>query len=126
MIEPYLKASGYNDTDFLDMGGKKYSNGFKCMGCNTKTYFNLEGKYSELTFTTGIVQPTWSHATVEFIIYCDNEAIYSVEMGMGDLPTTHTVNIADCDQLIIAVNDGYNAGGTGKYGIADIMVTPTL
>ena len=126
VIEPYLKASGYNDTDFLDMGGKKYSNGFKCMGCNTKTYFNLEGKYSELTFTTGIVQPTWSHATVEFIIYCDNEAIYSVEMGMGDLPTTHTVNIADCDQLIIAVNDGYNAGGTGKYGIADIMVTPKL
>lgn len=124
VVQPYQKASGYDDTSLLDMGGKKYSNGFECMGCNTKTYFNLEGKYSELTFTTGIVQPTWSHATVEFTIYCDNKAIYSVEMGMGDLPTTHAINVEGCNQLIFAVNDGYNAGGTGHYGIADIMVTP--
>lgn len=124
-VEPYQKAGAYDDTNLLDMGGKTYSNGFECWGWDAKTYFNLEGKYSELTFTAGIVQPTWSHATVEFTIYCDDKAVYSFEMGMGDLPTTHTINIEGCNQLIFAVNDGYNASGTGRYGIAEIIVTPT-
>ena len=125
-VEPYQKAGAYDDTNLFDMGGKTYSNGFECWGWDAKTYFNIEGKYSELTFTSGIVQPTWPHATAEFIIYCDGKAIYSFEMGMGDLPTTHTINIEGCNQLIFAVNDGYNGSGTGRYGIAEIIVTPTL
>lgn len=121
-IEPYIKGTWYNDTDLIKMGGETYNKGFTCAGCDSKTYFNLGGKYSELTFTAGIVRETWSDASATYKIYADDEEIYSFDMKMGDLPTTHTIDITDCRKLVFEVKDNYNLFGTGVYGYADIIV----
>lgn len=109
------------------MGGQTYSNGFTCMGygddpVGNATYFNLGGKYTSLSFVAGIV--TDRERTVNFIIYADGDPIYTFSMESGALPTSHTVDITDCRQLVFAVYDGkWVADGSGTYGLAEIIIS---
>jgi len=130
VLDPYKAPYHYNDDGIIKMGGTTYTHGFTCMGygdapVGNETYFNLAGKYSEITFTAGIVSDSGS--SVGFMVYADGELIYGFEMKSGALPTTHTVPIPGCKQLVFAVYDGRSvAMYSGTYGIADIMVTPIV
>ena len=126
-MKPYKTESSYEDDNVFSMGGKEYSHGFTCTGFGNKpywngTFFNLEGKYSELRFTAGIVEDS-ANDTVNIAIYTDGERAYHFEMNMGDLPTEHTVDISGCKQLIFSVKSQYDYR-SGTYGFADIIVTP--
>lgn len=127
-VKPYKTELYYEDNGIISMGGKDYSHGFTCMGFGDKpyrngTYFNLDGKYSELRFTTGIVDDS-ANDSVSIAIYTDGELAYHFDMKMGDLPSEHSVDISGCKQLIFSVYDERVAMYSGTYGFADIIVVP--
>ena len=126
-IKPYITPPWYIDNTMFSMGGQIYSHGFTCMGygdspVGNQTFFNLEGLYSEMSFTAGIIEDRGR--TVNFSFYADGKLIYDFSMKSGDLPVEHTMNVEECKQLVIAVYDGkWVADGSGTYGLADIKVT---
>ena len=109
------------------MGGKEYSKGFTCMGygdAGSEIYFNVEGKYTTISFITGTVEIS-RQDNVEFTIKADGDIVYSDTMKVTDLPTNHSVTINKCSQLEFIINDGrWVADGSGTYGIADIILYP--
>jgi len=129
-VEPYYAPFYYNDKGVISMGGQNYTHGFTCMGygdspVGNQTYFNLDGKYSLISFTAGIVNDR--ERTVGFSFYADGELVYGFIMESGDLPTDHVFSVEGCRQLVIAVYDGRGvADGSGTYGLADIMITKNL
>ena len=108
------------------MGGETYTHGFTCMGygkdpVGNQTYFNLDAKYSLISFKAGIVEDRGR--TVGFSFYADGEMVYGFLMNSGDLPTEHIFSVEGCKQLVICVYDGKGvADGSGTYGLADILV----
>ena len=129
VIEPYEKPYWYDASGIINMGGKAYTNGFTCMGYqDTKegnvTYFNLEGQFTDLAFTAGVVSGNRNENHVTFTFFADGNIIDSFEMKSGDLPERRSVDVTGCEQLKIVVSDGYwVADGSGTYGIADVIVT---
>lgn len=127
VIEPYQTPYWYENSAIINMGGQTYSHGFTCMGygddpVGNETYFNLGGKYTKLSFIAGIVSDR--ERTVNITIYADGDPIYTFSMESGALPTSHTVDITDCKQLVFAVYDGkWVADGSGTYGLAEIIVS---
>ncbi len=124
---PYeTSESWYSKSDVISMGGKNYTHGFTCLGVGEGIYFNLDGKYSELSFTAGFVSIAEANrATLK--IYADEELIYSFVMESSSLPKEHTVDIKSCRQLTIVIDDGWAMPFfSGKYGLAEIMVTPNI
>ena len=128
VIEPYEKPYWYNASGIINMGGQAYTHGFTCMGYeDTKegnvTFFNLDGQFTELAFTAGIVSGNVSENSVTFTLYADGNILDNFEMNNGDLPKPRSVDVTGCKQLKIVVNDGYwVANGSGTYGIVDLIV----
>ena len=132
VIPPYEKPYQYEDHNTVpfSMGGQSFTHGFTCMGYGDRnlgnlTYFNLGGKYTELSFTAGIVD---EHApvngeTIVFSVAIDGNVVDSFEMKEGDLPVDRTITIPQGNQLVFSV---YSNQGTafydGDYGIANITV----
>ena len=126
-VEPYQTPYWYENSAIINMGGQTYSHGFTCMGygddpVGNETYFNLGGKYTSLSFIAGIVSDR--ERTVNITIYADGDPIYTFSMESGALPTSHTVDITGCTQLVFAVYDGkWVADGSGTYGLAEIIIS---
>lgn len=129
-VAPYKTPYWYSDNAMFKMGGETYTHGFTCMGygdnpVGNQTYFNLDGKYSLMSFTAGIVEDRGR--TVGFTFYADGELVYGFTMESGDLPTEHVFSVEGCKQLVICVYDGkWVADGSGTYGLADIFVQKNI
>ena len=125
-MRPYKVPSHYEDSSILSMGGQNYAHGFSCMGygafnSGNKTYFNLDGKYSKITFTTGIVLDRG--LGVEYRFYTDGKLAHEVKLKTSDLATTHSFSVEGCKQLLICVYDTkLTADASGTYGIAEIIM----
>lgn len=126
VVTPYKKADHYNAGSIVSMGGRNYLHGFTVMGYGdynkgNRVYFNLDGKYSLISFTAGIVADRGQ--TVTFLFHADGELIYKITMKKGEMPKNHTINLVGCKQLMISVSDGTSSiDKSGTYGLADIMV----
>ena len=126
-VEPYQTPYGYENSAIINMGGQTYSHGFTCRGygddpVGNETYFNLGGKYTSLSFIAGIVSDR--ERTVNITIYADGDPIYTFSMESGALPTSHTVDITGCKQLVFAVYDGqWLSERSGTYGLAEIIIS---
>ncbi len=125
-VVPYKKSTHYSDKSIVTMGGKNYLHGFTCMGYGdfnegNQAFFNLDGKYSLISFTAGIVADR--NQRVTFLFHADGELVYKFTMKSGDRPSNHVFNIVGCRQFVISVYDNTNAiDRSGTYGLADIMV----
>ena len=125
-VRPYKIPSHYEEAPILNMGGKNYSNGFTCMGygknnVGNAVYFNLDGNYSKMTFTTGIVLDR--ELDVVYRFHTDGQLAYEIKLGASDLPVTHSINVEGCKQLMISVYDRKSTPDvSGTYGIADIIM----
>lgn len=124
IVEPYQTSGGYKAADMVTMGGMTFTHGFTCRGngkeaVGNEVYFNVDGKYTTLSFVAGIVQDKNKTATVS--IYADRELIYYFDMESASLPTRHSVNIKNCKQLLISVYDG-SSSASGTYGLAELIV----
>lgn len=125
-VRPYKAPSHYEEASILNMGGKNFANGFSCMGygknnIGNAVYFNLDGNYSKMTFTAGIVLDR--ELDVVYRFYTDGKQVYEIKLGASDLPVTHSINVEGCKQLMISVYDRKSTPDvSGTYGIADIIM----
>lgn len=132
VVDPYETPMQYEDHEgsYFEMGGEKYTHGFTCMGYGDKdkgnlTYFNINGKYKELSYIAGIVDNSGlsNGNTVVFSIIADGTVVDTCEMKAGDLPVSRNVSIKGCKQLVISVYSHQStAFYDGIYGLADIKV----
>lgn len=114
---PYEKDSIYTDSFY--MAGKKYSNGFYARRYNYgKAYFNLNGKYEELTCIIGHVDG-WSDYEKVVYFYVDGKLVKEVEIMEGAMPKEVVVPLNYGLQLKILTDV---KRGTPEVGIADIKV----
>ena len=135
IMEPYDKPYHYKafsgDFNTILMGGNEYKNGFTCLGYGDEdkgnlTYFNLQGKYSEISFTAGFVDgmSNFDDVVVTFRTIVDGNIVDSFDMKIGDLPVKRSIELPEgANQLIFSVDSHMiTAMYDGEYGMADITV----
>ncbi|MDO4616733.1 MAG: protein kinase [Lachnospiraceae bacterium] len=126
LMQPSRRPDSYTAKSTLKMSGENYYNGFTCLGnggdaLGTRTYFDLEGEFTTLSFTAGIAEDVGK--TVTFTLYADGTRIYYFSMESGTLPTDHTVSIDNCEQLMISVYDGSQTeDASGVYVLTELIV----
>ena len=127
IVSPYEKPY-YYDTNNIIMGGTLYKHGFKCMGYGDKdqgnvTSFNLKGKYSKLSFVSGIIDNCSDLNDATIYIYTDGDLAEQFTIKSNELPKYHSVDITNCFQLRICVYSGrFVAMYDSDYGIANIKL----
>jgi len=127
VVKPHKTPARYDDSNVLTMGGKRYVNGFSCMGNGAKnkgnqTYFQLDGQYREISFTAGTILDR--DLSVTFRFFADGKKVYEFTMKKGDLPTEHRFSVEGCSELVVSVYDGQKGADTsGTYGLANIIVS---
>jgi len=96
---------------------------------NEEIYFNLEGKYSFLTFTAGAsnVSDNSIENSAQLTIYADGTIIFDELFSSKELQRTFTVELGECKQLKItwspnAVGDVFGDSRTFSYAISDAYV----
>jgi len=130
VVTPYKKSPHYSDRGMVAMGGENYLHGFTCMGYGdynegNQVLFNLDGKYSLISFTAGIVADHGQRVT--FLFHADGELVYKFTMSGNNRPSNHVFNIVGCKQFKVSIFDGTNTiEKSGTYGLADIMVTRNI
>lgn len=85
LIQPYEK-SNYGDfsNDSFEMANDSYSHGFTSTGNNNKTYFNLHGDYSLLSFYVGTVN-AGNADKCKINVYIDDRLADSFVIGAHDI-----------------------------------------
>ena len=131
IVQPYRTPYQYHDYNntFFRMGGNSYTHGFTVMGygdenIGNEVYFNLQGKYSKLSFVSGICDNTNYLNDARVYIYEDGILSLSYDIDQTILPKKYTLNIKDCMQLKICVYDGRGtAMYSSDFGFGDIKIT---
>ena len=130
LVQPYRKPywfTDYNKTNFK-MGGISYTHGFTTMGygdenVGNETYFNLEGKYTKMSFVSGITDDSGELRDAVVYIYKDGELVFTYDIEQNALPKKYLVDVTDCMQLKICVYDGRGtAMYSGTYGFGNVII----
>lgn len=113
--EEFLSQNGESFT----MGGTKYSNGFHVYGDSGNVLFNLNSRYSQISFTVGHVDGTpMIGQTAAF--YVDGRLVEEIHVGAEDLPKEVSVPVNYGLQLkIVTSND---EPGISRIGFGNITV----
>ena len=130
VVKPYKTPSSYKECveqSFL-MGGNSYKNGFTSdkIGVQTNggevTYFNLGGKYKQISFIAGIVDGYNPPYGTHISIIADGKETANFQLNNGDLPISCEAMINNCKQLRIAIYGPAGSGTYGRIGIAELKV----
>lgn len=116
VCDPYA-SSGYKEYingELIKMGGKSYTNAFSLE--EGYALFNIDSKYSTLSFTVGHCDGTGMRSTT-IKIYCDGILKKEISMNAEDLPQKVTIDITGVNQLKID-----SAQYWTKYGFANVIV----
>lgn len=120
----YVDLYKGEDGNTFSMAGKKYSNGFTMGNYSTKSiYFNLDGKYSEITGIAGMVGYKYTIPR-KFDIYIDGELYKSVEIKADSMPEEIKIPVKGALQLkIVSPYDGTGGSNGDTYiGFGDIKI----
>lgn len=112
----------FRNFDSIRLGGKKYFNGFYFPCSNyvcDKTYaiFNLQGKYSEITFDLGAKDDgdCDSQYTSSIYISEDDSIKKTINRRGQSLPKYYSINVRDCYKFEIRItNENWFAIGFGN------------
>ncbi|MBO5701499.1 MAG: NPCBM/NEW2 domain-containing protein [Clostridia bacterium] len=84
-------------------------------------YFNLEGLYTNLTFTAGAADRTeLGEDKARLSVYADGDIIYEGTFAANELQKKIDLDVSGCRQLCFAWSGNGSEGGI--YGIGDIYV----
>ncbi len=125
--------------NYIEMSGVRYENviaTYISQGLMTDDeediYFNLEGKYSYLTFTAGVADRTSNNSdgSAWLTVFADGKIVHEEVYSSHELPRKTTVNVEGCRQLKFAwLTDEGNleyGDSTGNFfGIAEAYVATT-
>lgn len=122
----YIK---YVDGNKFAMSRKEYTNGFTLYGNNASlfgdaycyAYFNLEGKYTSISFDIG-QEDGGGVNTSKVEIYCDNVLTKTYIIKGGDVPERVSFDITGVNQLQIKRID-FDEDSIRKVGFGNIIVT---
>lgn len=128
IVSPYETPYYYKTTN-IKMGGEFYKHGFRCMGYGDEglgniTSFNLKGKYSKLSFVSGIIDGCSELNDAIIYIYADGDLVEQFDIKADELPKQHSVDITNCFQLKLCVYSGRSSVAMydSNYGIANIKI----
>ena len=114
---PY--ETGAISEDGFYMAGKKYTHGFSAWWYEDDVaFFNLNGKYSELSCVIGHVDG-WGDRDKTVTFYVDGKEIKEVDIRAGEMPQTVYVPLNYGLQLKIRTNVN---GQNYEVGIGEITV----
>ena len=113
LYEPYNSSESYEpyiNGNFIMMGGKKRLNGFTlgfdCSYTEKKADFNIEGKYSKVTFKVGKVDGannSPSDGDFDVNVYADGVLVDTIVVQVDDLPQSVSVNLDYTERLTFEV-----------------------
>lgn len=112
IMKPY-STSGYEEytgANNFTMGGKKYFKGFTLGGSgNYYAIFNLQGKYSKITFDLGAQDgcDTASDHKSTIIFSEDDDAVKTIDRKGNSLPKYYSIDVRDCYKFEIEINNPY-------------------
>lgn len=108
LYEPYNSSyyEPYINGNFIMMGGKKRLNGFTlgmdCFYGEKKADFNIEGKYSKVTFKVGKVDGANNDpddGDLDVNVYADGVLVDTIVVKLDDLPQSVSINLDHTERL---------------------------
>ncbi len=114
LYEPYNSSyyEPYINGNFIMMGGKKRLNGFTLgrngIGVEKKADFNIEGKYSKVTFKVGKVDGADNHpydGDLDVNVYADGVLMDTIVVKLDDLPQSISINLDHTERLTFEVEE---------------------
>ena len=114
LYEPYNSSyyEPYINGNFIMMGGKKRLNGFTLgrngIGVEKKADFNIEGKYSKVTFKVGKVDGADNHpydGDLDVNVYADGVLVDTIVVKLDDLPQSISINLDHTERLTFEVEE---------------------
>lgn len=114
--QEYLSKDGKS----FQMSGKNYSNGFilgrDTFGAEPYALFNLNGKFSDITFTIGHVDGSYM-TDQEVLFFVDGKLVKTMEIGAADLAKEVSIPVEYGLQLKILRSES-----SGDLGFGNITV----
>ncbi len=120
LILPY-ETKAYTQkisSDFMQMGGDKYYNGFQLDRTYSTCYaiFNLNSKYTKITGIIGHIDGSGNNNRT-ITIFADGTLIDTIDINHQDLPKELLINVEGVNQLKIEGNSGETQTGFGDLHI---------
>lgn len=115
LYEPYNSSyyEPYINGNFIMMGGKKRLNGFTLgqdySGVEKKADFNIEGKYSKVTFKVGKVDGADNDpydGDFDVNVYADGILVDTIVVKLDELPRSVSINLDHTERLTFEVEEG--------------------
>lgn len=119
VMKPYSDDSyyDYKGASNFYMGGKKYYRGFQ-IGRNGYAIFNLQGKYSKITFDLGTEDDfSGDNDTLDVVIYEDDSYTKTISFKGNSLPKYRAIDVKDTYKFEIrtsGIRSIYDAMGFGN------------
>ena len=115
VLTPYAGGAYtiYDEVHTFKMSGNDYSNGFTMDVDYSDVhdlYFNLNGKYSSLTFEWGCVDGREDNDTSTVQIYEDDTLVHTLKRSKNDLTQKFTLDVSDVYKLRFVRSDGLSVG----------------
>ena len=120
---PPYKTENCETWSNLSMGGTKYYSGVSIgrtgsWGGEGYALFNLDKKYSLLTFEVGNIDERGVAENQGLFIYLDDRIALSIDLVPGVLPKSYELDVSGAQQMKI-----YGSTWAGDYGMANIKIT---
>lgn len=115
LYEPYNSSyyEPYINGNFIMMDGKKRLNGFTLgqdySGVEKKADFNIEGKYSKVTFKVGKVDGAHNSpydGDFDVNVYADGILVDTIVVQVDALPQSVSINLDHTERLTFEVEEG--------------------
>lgn len=105
-------------SDFMQMGGDKYYNGFQLGGSFSTSYaiFNLNSKFTKITGVIGHIDGS-GERNKTVTIFADGILKDTIDVNYQDLPKELSIDVKDVNQLRIERSDGSTQTGFGDLHI---------
>ena len=114
-------------TDTINMGGRTYINSIfigENLYDDSRLDYNLEGKYSSITFEVGHVDGTGLRSREMQVLY-NEQFVRTIDLSGTGLPKSIKLDVTDVDQLTLIIPTGLAIfGERACYGMANAYAYP--
>ena len=120
-IKAYQKGgsiSEYPEKGTFRLAGTSYNSGLTINRNPSAAYYNIDGRYTNLSGLYGPVDGTTS-SSVDIIIYGDGKPLIELTSDAGAMPKEFSVSVAELKQLKIEFSSSYVIG---THALANLLV----
>ena len=122
-ILPSVTNSGktykLKDKEKMEMGGKTYKTGFSVTGFGNFIYFNLDGKYTEITGEIGSMGTSNRENDLE--LFLDDKPYKTIKISGDKSPEKITIPVSGVNQVKFANNSNQGIYYL-RFGLGDFRI----